>query len=309
MESNDNRIFLNKLYLDPIESINNTKLKPKGYKIKGDNSKQEEKIDVMRSLPNLHTNQGLTQLHQSQSQQNQLMGSVIVQNWETAKNIPEDIGELIHFPVLIDRKKYRYKDVDTEEDQFNLPEDRKLKFSKLAIKNKGEMLLKPNKQLEHISITSQNYVTSQSTALPQLTSEQTEGNQIRTSASQLNAIRIRSKEGQDKEALSLAITEPPINVKSEKKLKIIDFTTFNKHLYLRDNDFLYAKRVGGPVDFVLCTYQDINPKAKVSNHMSHSISGKKYLAPIGRLYYNFQKYSYSLSKRNSFCLFYTRMDR
>ena len=41
MESNDNRIFLNKLYLDPIESINTTKLKPKGYKIKGDNSKQD----------------------------------------------------------------------------------------------------------------------------------------------------------------------------------------------------------------------------------------------------------------------------
>ena len=282
MESNDNRIFLNKLYLDPIESINTTKLKPKGYKIKGDNSKQEEKIEIMRSLPNLHTNQSLTQLPQSQRQQNQLMGSVIVQNWETAKNIPEDIGELIHFPVLIDRKKYRYKDVDTEEDQFNLPEDRKSKFSKLAIKNKGEMLLKPNKQLEHITITSQNYVTSQSTALPQLTSEQTEGNQIRASASQLNAIRLRSKEGQEKEALSLAITEPPINLKSEKKLKLIDFTTFNKHLYLRDNDFLYAKRVGGPVDFVLCTYQDINPKSKVSNHMSQSISGKKYLAPIGK---------------------------
>ena len=59
MESNDNRIFLNKLYLDPIESINTTKLKPKGYKIKGDNSKQEDKIDVMTSLPNLHTNQSM----------------------------------------------------------------------------------------------------------------------------------------------------------------------------------------------------------------------------------------------------------
>ena len=99
----------------------------------------------MRSLPNLHTNQSMPQIPQSQRQENQLMGSVIVQNWETAKNIPEDIGELIHFPVLIDRKKYRYKDIDTEEDQLILPEDRKLKFSKLAIKNKGQKKAKIKK--------------------------------------------------------------------------------------------------------------------------------------------------------------------
>ena len=47
-----------------------------------------------------------------------------------------------------------------------------------------------------------------------------------------------------------------------KKRELINFSTFNKHLYLKDKDFLYAKRIGGPVDFVLCTYQEINPKAK-----------------------------------------------
>ena len=127
MENTDNRKFVNKLYLDPIESINTTKLiKPKGYKIKGDSSKENEKIKIMQSLPNLRINSGSTNQSQSQSQkpQNQLMGSVIIQNWETAKNIPEDIGELIHFPVLIDRNKYRYKDLENEDENiFSLPSD------------------------------------------------------------------------------------------------------------------------------------------------------------------------------------------
>ena len=57
------------------------------------------------------------------------------------------------------------------------------------------------------------------------------------------------------------------------KKELIDFSKFNKHLYLRDNDFLYAKRVGGPVDFVLCTYQDINPKSK--KNLPQIVKGKK----------------------------------
>ena len=48
MENNDNRKFTNKLYLDPIESINTTKLiKPKGYRIKGDSSKDNQKIKIL----------------------------------------------------------------------------------------------------------------------------------------------------------------------------------------------------------------------------------------------------------------------
>ena len=57
------------------------------------------------------------------------MGSVIIQNWETSKIIPEDIGELIHFPVLIDRKKYRYKDMENE-NTLSIPEDKKQIFQK-----------------------------------------------------------------------------------------------------------------------------------------------------------------------------------
>ena len=67
---------------------------------------------------------------------------------------------------------------------------------------------------------------------------------------------------------------PPINP-APKKSKLIDFSTFNKHLYLKDNDFLYAKRVGGPVDYILCSYQDINHKAKLLNNNLQSMNKKK----------------------------------
>ena len=279
MENNDNRKFLSKLYLDPIESINTNKLKPKGYKIKGDTSKDNEKPNIMSSLPNLRINTNSSQQTVPQKPSNQLMGSVIIQNWETAKNIPEDIGELIHFPVLIDRNKYRYKDMETD-NTLSLPSDKKSSFTKIAIKKKGEQLLKPNKPIEHITITSPNYLTSQSTTIPQLTSEQTEENEIKPSSSQLNAIKLKTLENYDKN--SLALTEQNTNLVNikEKKPKYIDFTTFNKHLYLRDNDFLYAKRAGGPVDFVLCTYQEINPKSKINNNVSQNIGGRKLLPSI-----------------------------
>lgn len=135
MENNDNRKFLSKLYLDPIESINTNKLKPKGYKIKGDTSKDNEKPNIMSSLPNLRINTNSSQQTIPQKPSSQLMGSVIIQNWETAKNIPEDIGDLIHFPVLIDRNKYRYKDMETE-NALSLPSDKKSSFTKIAIKKK-----------------------------------------------------------------------------------------------------------------------------------------------------------------------------
>ena len=279
-EDKTHKIFKDKLYLDPIECINSTRLKPKGYRIKGDSSKDSEKIRVLKSLPNLSIKPIQTSKSQSKYKEKPLLGSVIIQNWATVKNVPEDIGDLIHFPVLIDRKKYRYKDFDGEEEVLKLPEDKKLKFSKLGIIKRGEKMMKlGTKQLEPITITSPNLLTSQSTTAPQITSEQTEENEeIKPFAAQLHAIKVRGSEGQaliltdrDKEKEKLNLLE------NKKKPKLIDFTTFNKHLYLRDNDFLYAKRVGGPVDFVLCTYQDINPKSKMRNSQS---LGRKILPSI-----------------------------
>ena len=280
MEDNSKKPFLDKLYLDPIESINSYRFKNKGFRIKGDSSKESEKKSIFKSLPNVH----ITPIHTSKSQSKRLdkplMGSVIIQNWATVKNVPDDIGDLIHFPVLIDRKKYRYKDLEKERDLF-LPEDKKIKFSKLDIIKRGEKMLKlDNKQAEPITITSPNYLPSQSTAIPQLTSEQNEETEvIKPFSAQMHAIKMRGSQALNTE-LTLATKEKDkektISIKS-KKPKIIDFTTFNKYLYLRDNDFLYAKRAGGPMDFSLCTYQDINPKSKM--RLSQSL-GKKILPSL-----------------------------
>ena len=274
MEDKTNKIFKDKLYLDPIESINTSRFKPRGFRIKGDSSKEPDKIRILKSLPNVQIKPIQTSKSHSKYSDKPLMGSVIIQNWATVKNVPDDIGDFIHFPVLIDRKKmqYRYKEIETENSELNLPEDKKLRFSKLGIVKRGEKMMKSfKKQPEPITITSPNLLTSQSTTAPQITTEQTETKEydIKPFSAQLHAIKVRPAESQ-----ALIINEKEKNkekinlLENKRKLKLIDFTTFNKHLYLRDNDFLYAKRAGGPVDFVLCTYQDINPKSKMRNSQS-----------------------------------------
>ena len=79
-------------------------------------------------------------------------------------------------------------------------------------------------------------------------------------------------------------TKIETNKKCKSKDKIIDFSTFKMHLYLRDNDFLYAKRVGGPVDYALCTYQDINKKSKFNSNKLKifGFGSKKKLPSIGK---------------------------
>ena len=37
---------------------------------------------------------------------------------------------------------------------------------------------------------------------------------------------------------------------------------------MRDNDFQFARRVGGPVDFALCSFSDINPSKGQTNLIS-----------------------------------------
>ena len=281
MEDKSNKLFKDKLYLDPIECINSSRFKPRGFRIKGDSSKETDKVGVLKYLPSVQIKPIQTSKSLSKRQEKPLLGSVIIQNWATVKNVPDDIGDLIHFPVLIDRKKYRYKDVDGEEPELNLPEDKKIRFSKLGIIKRGEKMFKFSKQNEPIALTSQsNYLPSQqSTTIPPMLTEQTEQSQeIKPFSAQIHAIKIRPSEGQaliisekDKEKDKTNLLE------TKKKQKLIDFTTFNKHLYLRDNDFLYAKRAGGPVDFILCTYQDINPKSKMRTSQS---LGRKILPSI-----------------------------
>ena len=83
--------LINKLYIDPLEIITSNWGKKKGFRLKGE---QQNKKCSNIALPTLRS-------------RSPIMGSVIIQNWETKKNIPSDIGELIHCPVLIDLKKYK----------------------------------------------------------------------------------------------------------------------------------------------------------------------------------------------------------
>ena len=94
----------------------------------------------------------------------------------------------------------------------------------------------------------------------------------------------KPKKFQEAPSMAMTVMTPPvpkINLeKGKPQSKLIDFSTFNKHLFLKDNDFLYAKRVGGPVDYILCSYQDINRKSKMSGNVVQL--KKKKLDPIKR---------------------------
>ena len=63
-------------------------------------------------------------------------------------------------------------------------------------------------------------------------------------------------------------TEKLIKINMIRKSNLIDFSTFKSYLFLKENDFLYAKRVGGPYDYVLCSYHDINPNFKTAKFKS-----------------------------------------
>jgi hypothetical protein len=53
-----------------------------------------------------------------------------------------------------------------------------------------------------------------------------------------------------------------ILVKKWNNRPIIDFSTFIKHEYLTDNEFLYCKRVGNPIEFIECVYSELVSKDK-----------------------------------------------
>jgi len=57
-------------------------------------------------------------------------------------------------------------------------------------------------------------------------------------------------------------TKKTILVKKWNNRPIIDFSTFIKHEYLTDNEFLYCKRVGNPIEFIECVYSELVSKDK-----------------------------------------------
>ena len=232
--------FIGNLYFDPIKSLNLRK-SHRRYRLKEEIKEEEEdktaSTDVIQSLPSV--NQSVT------------LGSVIMQNWETKRQIPKDLpNEMMQYPVLIDRNKFQLKGKKLKPIETNNRYDN---FTQNKIFEEGSK----------VALSTMPTKTTRS----EIVARDIISNQLVTSSNV------------EEEKKQVALTESSVlNLPKKKretvKKELIDFSTFNRHLYLRDNDFLYAKRVGGPVDFVLCTYQDINPRAKKSN-LPQIMKGKK----------------------------------
>ena len=259
-----NNELLDKLYLNPVQEVNihRRKLNPIRQRELNRAASEKHSLSSCRSVQNLFKG---------------LNGTVIIQNWNTKKNIPKDIGELLNLPSLIDRKK--------------LMKLEKLDYKKIADKSSEQMSLLDKIKLSTIPQKFQNEETSERDMSNKISiiSRPSKSRQLQRSNSMMTYERVSDRnEGQkyaliplnqqQQEGETTAITNiPKIKLKrlknlriGQNKLEVIDFSTFKQHLFLKDNDFLYAKRVGGPVDFALCSYQEINKRlkfdfAKISN--------------------------------------------
>ena len=89
-------------------------------------------------------------------------------------------------------------------------------------------------------------------------------------------------------------TEKLVKINLIRKSNLINFSTFKSYLFFKENDFLYAKRVGGPYDYVFCSYHDINPSFK-------SVKFKSKLFIDGNYTSNTNEYL-TISKNNDFAL-------
>lgn len=89
-------------------------------------------------------------------------------------------------------------------------------------------------------------------------------NQSSSKTSEVALKEVKEKEqglvpfdGKEKEEEKKAVV-----VKKWNNRPIIDFSTFIKHEYLTDNEFLYCKRVGNPIEFIECVYSELVSKDK-----------------------------------------------
>ena len=301
--SPEKKSFLNKLYLDPIESLNKklSETKSRGFRIKTDVSKSNtEYSSAMPTTPSMYQTGGIPipQVTSTRNNfnMNRTQGNVIMQNWETSKNIPKDIGEFIHFPVLVDRNKLKLGfDQVNKIKNLSYTTTPNFKFSKNKIRQDGEKLVKSlytkEDNLALTMPTQTNYVSFPKNEDLKKNKEIIDKNLMTFQKPKTKDLTLvtneeeLSTEKQYNKNINMTMTMtipqmPKLNIEN-KVSKLIDFSTFNKHLFLKDNDFLYAKRVGGPVDYILCSYQDINRKSKISGNTVQL--KKKKLDPINPL--------------------------
>ena len=129
-----NNELLDKLYLNPVQEVNihRRKLNPIRQRELNRAASEKHSLSSCRSVQNLFKG---------------LNGTVIIQNWNTKKNIPKDIGELLNLPSLIDRKK--------------LMKLEKLDYKKIADKSSEQMSLLDKIKLSTIPQKFQNEETSE----------------------------------------------------------------------------------------------------------------------------------------------------
>jgi hypothetical protein len=203
----DNKDFINKLYIDPIQNLNQTKqhrnFKPK-EKFKEDNnnyisSSPMNEIAITKSLPNLNTNT--------------VMGNVIMQNWETKREIPSDLPkDMIRFPIIMDRNKLKANKLKIETDDF----------SKNKILREGQKLIsqtKGNRETTHTD-----YPTEMAQTVPNknviVAIDKTETNE---EEEKQQIVKTESEKEQEKESQELIVSsttptnESPSSQQQQKK--------------------------------------------------------------------------------------------
>ena len=97
MSKNKNKELIDKLYINHLETVTSNSRKSKGFHLKEEMQKNKPRNISLNVLSNLRFPGKIGN------------GNIIIQNWETKNNIPSDIGDLIHYPVLIDRAKYKHQ--------------------------------------------------------------------------------------------------------------------------------------------------------------------------------------------------------
>ena len=250
---NNNQI-LDNLYLNPISEVNahRRKLIPIRQKEVRRFSLVDKNLSSSKSVPDLFKG---------------LNGTVIMQNWNTKKNIPKDIGELLNLPSLIDRRKFVKLDKldiktisDKPHDQLSLLEKIKLKtLTKKHITDEPKIVDEMIKKIDKKpSINRQLKRSSSVVEIERKEEDEEKKGEMVLYQQPDTDILIRGNTRQRQRPRKLKTLK-----QVQTKPELIDFSTFKQHLFLKDNDFLYAKRVGGPVDFVLCSYQEINKKMKI----------------------------------------------
>ena len=148
MEKNPD--FLDNLYFDPIKSLNlrksNKRYRLKERKIESEEEDKTFSTEIQNSLPTVSQSQNIT------------LGSVIIQNWETKRQIPKDLpNEMMHFPVLIDRSKFQLKQKKLKPLETN---DRYGGFSQKSIYESGNKLALSQRPIQHTEIIARDNINN-----------------------------------------------------------------------------------------------------------------------------------------------------